>query len=91
MSGLIASLIFLLAPAQTNAAVMNESGRVMGWLDKSLVRQADVALNTNGTFLLQWRSLDIPTWEGMAVVYGDRTNRVTLPVQEGYLRLLWKQ
>ena len=90
MNGLIASLIFLLTPTQTNAAVLNESGRVCGWWDTSLVRQADVALNTNGIFILQWLALDGNTWESVAVVQGDRTNRVTLPVQEGFLRLLWK-
>lgn len=91
MTNLIASLIFLLAPAQTNAQVLSENGRGCGWWDKSLVRQADIALTTNGTYLLQWMALDGNTWEGVTVVYGDRTNRVTIPKVEGYMRLIWRQ
>ena len=62
-----------------------------GW-DKSLCRQADVTLTTNGIFLLQWSEvLTNNSWVGVAVLDGTKTNRVTLPVIEGYMRLLWKQ
>lgn len=93
MTNLIASLVFLLAPATTtNTAVLDDRGNVVGWWSASLTRPADVTLaNNRGIYILQWRSLDVRTWLGVAVVYGDRTNRVQVPTQGGYLRLMHRE
>lgn len=85
------TIIFLLTLAQTNAPVLNDAGLVRGWTAAALCRQADVTLSTNGFWLLQWSEAATGRpWIGAAMVEGGVTNRVSLPTNEVWVRVIQK-